>query len=89
MVGVLETISVCISFLLGIAGTYAIFRKYKTAIFEGVDVVDAISKMLNDIKSAVEDDNVSKEEIQMIIQDGEKVIKEYNEFVNALKDLTK
>ncbi|MHA1288060.1 MAG: hypothetical protein ACTSPB_11715 [Candidatus Thorarchaeota archaeon] len=88
-VDVLDVIATVVSFLVGLGGASKYYRKFKRVVVEGADVFIEMRDLMKTIKEAVKDDNITKEEMEKILDESDDVIKEYNEFVEAIKAFRK
>ena len=84
-----DSIAVVITFVITLIGTSSYYRKFKKTLKEGVDVITSVNTLLNDIKNALDDDQLTKEEVKKIMDDSQHVVKEFEEFVETVKELVK
>ena len=82
-----EVAAVLITAALGYLVGRKRYLKFKKVLEESVDVVESTVKLLNSVKAALKDDEITKDEAKEIVEKGERVIDEFNEFVIAVKQL--
>jgi len=88
-VTIYDLIAVVITFVISLIGTSTYYRKFKKTLKEGADVITSVSTLLNDIKNALDDDQLTKEEVKKIMDDSQNIIEEFQEFVETVKELVK
>ena len=84
-----DLVAVVITFVITLIGTSSYYRKFKKTLKEGADVVSSVNTLIHDIREALEDDQLTKEEVKKIIDDSQNVIREFEEFVETIRKLVK
>jgi len=88
-VGGFEVLATLISFAVGLVGASKYYKKFKKVVVEGAEVVEDVSSLMSTIKTALADDNLTKEEVREIFEKSQDVVEEFNEFVVSVKELVK
>lgn len=82
-----ELIAVVGTFLIGLVAGAVRWRKFKKVVTEFSDTIEATNQLINTITTALEDDRLTKEEVKAIVTSAQNVIKEFEEFTKAVRDL--
>jgi uncharacterized protein YukE len=84
-VGIYEVAAAVITFLIGLGGAAKYYSKFKRMLKEVTEAASAVVDLLETLHQAFEDNKLTPEEIEKIVQEYKKVRKEVNDVIKEAK----